>query len=74
MIPVSCHPHFKMDSNLSTEYIEKSCTEQLRSDGEVVLWNEGRQKLNTASPSVIRRGLCMVRDQGKKFLFLFISY
>ena len=62
-----------MDRNISTEYVKESCTKQLSSDGEVVLWNEGRQKLNTASPSVIRRGLCMVRDQGKKFIDPFLS-
>ena len=77
LIPVGCQLHSQMDTNVSTEYLKKPCTEQFKSDGGMVLWNEGRQKLYTASPSVIRRGLCMVRDQGKvlyiDFLFMVIN-
>jgi hypothetical protein len=29
-----------------------------------VLWKEGRLNIKSATPSVIRRGLCMVRDEG----------
>ena len=31
----------------------------------VVLWSGGRQKLSTATPSIIRRGLCVVRHKSK---------
>jgi hypothetical protein len=27
-------------------------------------WNEGRLSIKTVTPSVIKRGLCMVRDEG----------
>jgi hypothetical protein len=27
-------------------------------------WNEGRLSVKSVTPSVIRRGLCMVRDEG----------
>jgi hypothetical protein len=30
-----------------------------------VLWKEGRLDIKSATPSVIRRGLCMVRNGGK---------
>jgi hypothetical protein len=29
-----------------------------------VSWNEFRKNLNSATPLVIRKGLCMVRNQG----------
>ena len=58
-------PTFKMNNNDATEIREKSCKEHMCFDESDILWNEGRQKLNSATPSVIRRGLCMVRNQGK---------
>jgi hypothetical protein len=33
-----------------------------------VLWKEGRLSIKSATPSVIRRGLCMVRTGGKEYL------
>ena len=36
----------------------------------LVVRKENIIKLNQASPSVIRKGLCMVRSEGKKKLFL----
>ena len=36
----------------------------------LVVRKENIIKINQASPSVIRKGLCMVRSEGKKKLFL----
>ena len=36
---------------------------------DLVLRKENIVKINQASPSVIRRGLCMVRNEGKNSIF-----
>ena len=33
-------------------------------------WSEDKPVLKSSTPSVIRKGLCMVRDQGNSLLYL----
>lgn len=58
----------------TTELLTDPSKDQILTNECVLLWNGGRQKLSSATPSVIRRGLCMVRNQSKMNIFKTISY
>ena len=47
--------------------IESSPTEQhLNNKEQDISWSKFRKNLHTATPSVIRKGLCMLRNKGKE--------
>ena len=51
---------YKVDA---TESSTDHCKNEMSTNECVLLWNGGRQQLSSATPSVIRRGLCVVKNQ-----------
>ena len=55
-----CCKMYKVDA---TESSTDHCKNEMSTNECVLLWNGGRQQLSSATPSVIRRGLCVVKNQ-----------